>query len=64
MTKREREKWESELKDIARRANEKAVRLCMEISLPLEIEALKVMRNQINATIEAKEYLLDNFTEK
>ena len=60
MTAKERKEFEKELWNIARNAHSEVYKACARISLPLEIEALKVMRSEIDAAIDAKYFELNN----
>lgn len=59
MTAKERAKFNKQLEHIATQAKVKAVEVCEEITLPLEIEALEKMVETLQHTIEAKKYMLN-----
>ena len=64
MTAKERAKFNKLLEQITSETKVKAIEVCEEISLPLEIEALGKMVETLQAAIEAKKYMLDKIKEK
>ena len=64
MTNTERKQFDKELERISRRAYIQACDLCATITIPLEIEALIKMREEIQTMIDSKQMILDNIKDK
>lgn len=63
MTKEERKQIDNAMRKLAETTSSKVKNFCATISIPYELEALKLLRKQIDIQIEALETYLD-YTQK